>query len=154
MHIVRLSRLDANPDFSDCLVPVWPYTYMRWCLKNTSIEHVKNKTLISVRKIKNDIEALSFMNICPTKKTQYLHFRFHANYFLLPWKIPAEIGRRSITKGSIYYLPYYVHTTFYHGRLTKYLMFNGSIYYVFVFLFADAAFLLGGADMLLVVLTK
>ncbi len=29
-------------------------------------------------------------------KTQYLHFRFHANYFLLPWKIPSEISRRSM----------------------------------------------------------
>ena len=29
-------------------------------------------------------------------KMQYLHFRFHANYFLLPWKIPEEISRRSL----------------------------------------------------------
>ena len=29
-------------------------------------------------------------------KTQYLHFRFHANYFILPWKIPEEISRRSM----------------------------------------------------------
>ncbi len=40
-------------------------------------------------------------------KTQYLHFRFHANYFPLPWKIPEGISRRSIssiTKGSIYHI--------------------------------------------------
>ncbi len=29
-------------------------------------------------------------------KTQYLHFRFYANYFLLPWKISEEISRRSM----------------------------------------------------------
>ncbi len=29
-------------------------------------------------------------------RTQYLHFRFHANYFLWPWKIPDEISRRSM----------------------------------------------------------
>ncbi len=29
-------------------------------------------------------------------KTQYLHFGFHANYFLLHWKIPEEISRRSM----------------------------------------------------------
>ncbi len=29
-------------------------------------------------------------------KKQFLHFRFHANYFLLPWKIPKEISRRSM----------------------------------------------------------
>ncbi len=29
-------------------------------------------------------------------KTQYLHFRSHAEYFLLSWKIPEVISRRSI----------------------------------------------------------
>ncbi len=29
-------------------------------------------------------------------KTQYLHFRSHAEYFLLSWKIPQEISRRSM----------------------------------------------------------
>ena len=33
---------------------------------------------------------------------QNLHFRFHANFFLLPWKIPEEIPL--ITKGSIYHI--------------------------------------------------
>ncbi len=28
-------------------------------------------------------------------KTQYLHFRFHANYCVLPEKIPDELSRRS-----------------------------------------------------------
>ncbi len=28
-------------------------------------------------------------------KSQYLHFRFHANYFLLPWKIAGDFSRRS-----------------------------------------------------------
>ncbi len=32
----------------------------------------------------------------PQVKTQYLHFRSHANYFLLTWKIPEEISRRSL----------------------------------------------------------
>ncbi len=32
----------------------------------------------------------------PQVKMQYLHFRSHANYFLLPWKIPEEISRRSM----------------------------------------------------------
>ncbi len=29
-------------------------------------------------------------------KMQYLHVRFYANYFLLPWNIPEEISRRSL----------------------------------------------------------
>ncbi len=29
-------------------------------------------------------------------QTQYLHFKFHANHFLLPEKIPKEISRRSM----------------------------------------------------------
>ena len=48
-------------------------------------------------------------------KAQYLHFRSHAEYFLLSWKIPEEISRRSmlltsitVTKVSIYYIK---HTT-------------------------------------------
>ncbi len=37
----------------------------------------------------------------------------------------------SITKGSIYHINHYVHTTFYHSSgLTRNLMFNGSICYV------------------------
>ena len=30
-------------------------------------------------------------------KTQYLHFKFHADCFLLPWMIPEQISRQSIT---------------------------------------------------------
>ncbi len=34
---------------------------------------------------------------CLTKqKRSYLHFRFRANYFLLPCKIPEELSRRSM----------------------------------------------------------
>ncbi len=29
-------------------------------------------------------------------RTLYLHFRFHAKYFLLPWEISEEISRRSM----------------------------------------------------------
>ena len=32
----------------------------------------------------------------PPSKMQYLHFGFHANYFLLPWKIPEGNSRLSI----------------------------------------------------------
>ncbi len=70
-------------------------------------------------------------------KRQYLHLRFHATYFLLPWKIPEEISccsRPSVLFHNLrQYLPYqtYVHTTFCHSsELTRNLMFNGSIYYV------------------------
>ena len=38
-------------------------------------------------------------------KMQYLHFRFNANYFLLPWKVPEKLAAdqcSSITKGCIY----------------------------------------------------
>ncbi len=29
-------------------------------------------------------------------KALYVHFRLHTNYFLLPWKVPITISRRSI----------------------------------------------------------
>ncbi len=32
----------------------------------------------------------------PQVKTQYLYFRSHTEYFLLPWKIPEKISRRSV----------------------------------------------------------
>ncbi len=41
------------------------------------------------------------------KTTQYLHFRFYVNYFLLLWKIPEELAEdqcSSITKVSIYHI--------------------------------------------------
>ncbi len=35
--------------------------------------------------------------ILPHKvKMQYVHFRIHTNYFLLPWKITEEISRQSV----------------------------------------------------------
>ena len=78
---------------------------------------------------------------------QYLHFRFHANYFLLPQMIPelADDQCSSTTKGSIYQVKH-VDTIFYRSRgLTQNLMFNGSINHVFIF--ADTAFLQSGADL-------
>ncbi len=43
------------------------------------------------------VHVNSTADICPIKwKMQYLHFRFHTNYFLLPWKIPEQISRRSM----------------------------------------------------------
>ena len=36
----------------------------------------------------------SVYNVTPqSKKTQYVHFRSHAEYLLLPWKIPEEIRK-------------------------------------------------------------
>ncbi len=63
-----------------------------------------------------------------------MHFRLHANYFLLPLKIPEEIIRQSMlfdNKRQYLACQTNVDTTFYHGsRLTWNCMFNGSIYYV------------------------
>ncbi len=76
----------------------------------------------------------SWIDLPHQVKTQYLHLRFHANYFLLPWNIPEEIRRQSMLfHKKRQYLPYqtYVHTIFYHSSgLTSNLMINGSIYYV------------------------
>ena len=50
-------------------------------------------------------------------KMQYVYFRSHAEYFLLPWKIPLEISRRSMIFHNLReYLPHkiFIHTTFYH----------------------------------------
>ncbi len=54
-----------------------------WLLKIHLISHVYPFTI--------SLSAL------PHKvKTQYLHFRSQAEYFLLPWKIPEVMSRRSI----------------------------------------------------------
>ena len=62
------------------------------------------------------LAALSCITVLPHKvKRQYLHFRSHAEYFSLPWKIPEVIAddqSSSITKGSIYSIKHYVHTPF------------------------------------------
>ena len=67
-------------------------------------------------------------------KTQYLHFRFHANYSPLHKNIPEEISRKddraALSKGSVYHRKH-VHISFYHSSgLTRNWMSNGSIYYV------------------------
>ena len=71
---------------------------------------------------------LSFIAIIIVMKTvtqikmQYLHFRSHAGYFLLSWKIPEVISRQSIqdlfiTKESIYYVNHNAHTLLEKGVL-------------------------------------
>ena len=69
-------------------------------------------------------------------------------FFYLPEKFLKKLADDqyfSITKGSIYHIKHYVHTNFYYSSgLTRILMFNGSIYYGFIF--ADTAFLLGTAE--------
>ena len=42
------------------------------------------------------LETFILIMLPYTVKTQYVHFRSHAEYFLLPWKIPDEISRRSV----------------------------------------------------------
>ena len=68
-------------------------------------------------------------------KMQYVHFRLHTNYFLLPWKILKKLVDdqwSSITKGSIYHIYHYVHTTFYHWMDWPEIgCFNGSISIMF-----------------------
>ncbi len=88
-------------------------------------------------------KVIDFRNV----KMQHLHFRIHAKYFLLPWKIPEEISRWAMLfyKGRIYHMKHiFVHTTFYCTcGLSRNLTFNGSIYYV---LFWRYCFLLSGAE--------
>ncbi len=35
---------------------------------------------------------IHFVNLPHEVKTQYVHFRLHAKYFLLPWKIPSKLA--------------------------------------------------------------
>ncbi len=91
-------------------------------------------------------------------KGKYVHFRSHAEYSLLPWKIPEEISRWSMLFHN--YTQHllsnilYVHTTLKHGsELTRNLMFNESID-LLCFMFAQTVFLLcGGRAALLITST-
>ncbi len=80
-------------------------------------------------------------------KTQYLHFRLHANYFLLPWKIHKEISRQScvsITKGSICHIN--TLSTFYQLWIDQ--KFDALWKYLICFIFADTALLPSKAEIL------
>ncbi len=107
----------------------------------------------SFKKSLNHKLLITSTHLLPQVKMQYLHFRFHANYFLLPWNIPEEISRQSMLFHNLrQYLPYrtYAHTSFYHSSgLTRNWKFNGSIYSVLYLprIFADTAFLLGTEDV-------
>ena len=71
--------------------------------KNAWKEVVKNGAFLSCRHSAREV------------KTQCLHFRTHAEYSLLFWKIPEEISRRSILfHNQRKYLLYqtYAHATF------------------------------------------
>ncbi len=59
--------------------------------------------------------CLYLYNLPHKVKMQYLHFRSHTDYFLLSWKIPEVISRRSVLfHNKRQYLPYqtYAHTPF------------------------------------------
>ncbi len=50
-------------------------------------------------------------NSAPPRKMQYLHFRLHANYFLLPGRFLKKLADDQctfITKGSIYHIKHII----------------------------------------------
>ncbi len=56
-----------------------------------------------------------YMIVGMTEMGTCLDFRLHANYFLLPWKIPEEIRWSMLFSASSITKKYNVHTTFYHS---------------------------------------
>ncbi len=52
---------------------------------------------LNITSKKNEIINFYFLCKLPAPqskvKMQYVHFRLHPNYFLLPWKIPKDISR-------------------------------------------------------------
>ena len=82
-------------------------------------------------------ELLSVSQVLPNQlKTQYVYFRFHANYFFYLGRFLKKIEDdqyTSITKGGIYHINHntFFCIAFYHsGWLTRNYMCKGSIYYV------------------------
>ncbi len=62
------------------------------------------------------LKKLADDQCCPNKvKMQYMHFRLHSNYFLVPWKIPEEISRRLIVpfKVKMQYLHFRFHVNYF-----------------------------------------
>ena len=79
------------------------------------------------------------------------HFRFHANYFLLAWKISEEVDDQwsSITKGSIYHIKHnYVYIFYHSSELTRNLTFLMEVSSMHAcFIFSNTSFLLGEAEL-------
>ena len=75
-----------------------------------------NRTLISKNATTNS-NLLHHQDLWLHKvKSQYVHFRLHANYFLLPWKIHNEVIRQPKLFNNLrQYLPSNIHTTFNMG---------------------------------------
>ena len=61
------------------------------CFNINQKNHFSPKHLFLYSLLPSIISATS--NLPHKVKTQYVHFRLHTNYFLLPWKIPEEISR-------------------------------------------------------------
>ena len=92
----------------------WHWHWQWWWWRHQICRHHQSVLLLYINKM---LMICSFLS--RKVKTQYLHFRLHANYFLLPWKIPAEISRRPMLfNNERQYLPCqtYVDTTFYDVR--------------------------------------
>ena len=67
------------------------------CLQVHTVDFIANK----------NINIWYNQNLPHRVKTQSLHFRFHASYFPLPWKISEEVSRRSMLFHNLrQYLPY------------------------------------------------
>ncbi len=72
--------------------------------------HTNDTRCASLSTVCNNMLLRTILILLHKVKTQYVHFRSHAEYILLPWKISEEISRWSMlfhTKGS--YLPYETH---------------------------------------------
>ena len=72
--------------------PKWPLVNFTSGLCTSGSHMIR--TLLE-NQYKNDrLLAIRIDHLLPHQvKTQYLHFRLHAKYFLVPWKIPEEITR-------------------------------------------------------------
>ncbi len=62
-----------------------------------------------IKHYSDETHETSLIALPHKSKMKYVHFRLHANYFLLPWKIPEEISAQTtnalIPKGCSY-VPY------------------------------------------------
>ena len=95
-----------------CTHSTWPYSYI-WRILCWHLH-------LMCTPVCNTGHFLSSITLSHKVKTQYVHFRLRANYFLLPLKISEEISRRnqcfSITQVSINHIKLMSIQTFIMGE--------------------------------------
>ncbi len=147
IYVIYILACDILPRNSECTVSSangWNRTTLVLCV-NMRLLRTFTLRYDNGNGLSNKLWDKSHsINLTHTVKIQYLHFRLHANYFPLPWKIPEDfLSKRSVFVNNLRHIYHIKHMSIQPFTMGMDWCENGRVMDVSImFNFAHAAFLL------------